>query len=157
MTNETNSAILACKKAGATEVVVADAHWASKNLLKDKLHSKYAELMPRDEQIAMLSGIKGCDIVIFLGYHGKAGGDNFLSHTISGEWIQKITVNDIEVSEGTLNAAVARDLGAKLVLVSGTDVGVEEIKEEVPSAHYVVATKSEGEWTGIPSCDPKAF
>ena len=56
-----------------------------------------------------------------------------------------------------MNAAVARDLGVKLVLASGTDAGVEEIKEEVPSAHYVVATKSDGEWTGIPSSDPKAF
>ena len=57
MTAETNTAILACKKAGATEVIISDAHWESKNLLKDKIHSKFAELVPRDEQIAMLSGI----------------------------------------------------------------------------------------------------
>ena len=94
----------------------------------------------REEAIMMLSGIKGCDLVIFLGYHGRAGGDNFLSHTTSGKWIKKITVNGIEVSEGTMNAAVARELGAKLVLVSGTDASVEEIHAEIPSAHYVIAT-----------------
>ena len=150
MTNETNVAILACKKAGAAEVFVADSHWASKNLLKDKLHTKFAEVVPRDESMMMLSGVKGCDVVIFLGYHGKAGGDNFLSHTLSGEWIAKVTVNDVEVSEGTLNAAVARELGAKLVLVSGTDAGVEEVIQDVPTVHSIVATKSDGEWTGIP-------
>ena len=151
MTNETNVAILACKKAGAEEVFIADSHWASKNLLQDKLHTKFAEVVPRDDSMMMLSGVKGCDVVIFLGYHGKAGGDNFLAHTLSGEWIEKVTVNDVEVSEGTLNAAVARDLGAKLVFVAGTDVGVEEVLEENPSVHSIVATKSDGEWSGIPA------
>ena len=97
-----------------------------------------------------VGGQSGGDVVIFLGYHGKAGGDNFLSHTLSGEWIAKVTVNDVEVSEGTLNAAVARELGAKLVLVSGTDAGVEEVIQDVPTVHSIVATKSDGEWTGIP-------
>ena len=154
MTAETNAAIKGCQEAGATEVVIADAHWLSKNLLQDKL---LAPVAPREEEVMMLSGIAGCDLVIFLGYHGKAGGNNFLSHTTSGAWISKVTVNDIEVSEGTLNAAVARELGTKLVFVSGTDAGVEEIRDEVPTAHYMVATTSEGRRKGIPTCDPDEY
>ena len=84
MTAETNAAIRGCKEAGATEVVVADAHWASQNLLRDKLEAPVAQ---REEEIMMLSGIEGCDLVVFIGYHGRAGGNNFLSHTVNGRWI----------------------------------------------------------------------
>ena len=122
-----------------------------------KTKVKGAKVAPRNEELAMLSGIQGCDVVVFVGYHGRAGGANFLAHTVSGKWIKKITVNDVEVSEGSLNAAVARKFGTKLVLFSGTDAGVEEMREEIPSVHYVTATESKDEWTGVPLHEPEDF
>ena len=77
MTDETNAAIKGAYEAGASKVIVADSHWVSKNLLKDEVN---APVVPRDAD-AMLSGCKGCDVTVFLGYHGMAGGDNFMSHT----------------------------------------------------------------------------
>ena len=75
----------------------------------------------------MLQGIRGCDVTIFLGYHGMAGGNNFMSHTNHEWFFKKVTINGTPVGEGHMNAAAARDLGTKLVLMSGTDAGVEEM------------------------------
>ena len=56
-----------------------------------------------------------------------------------------------------MNAAVARDLGTKLVLCSGTDAGIIEMEEKIPSVHYVVATISKGRELGMATQDPKIF
>ena len=56
-----------------------------------------------------------------------------------------------------MNAAAARDLGTKLVLYSGTDAGNEEMKQLIPSVHYVLATKSKGRELGEAVKDPKTF
>ena len=78
MTDETNAAIKGAYKAGASKVIVSDSHWVSANLLRDQCE---ADIVPRDLKLAMLAGVKGCDVTVFLGYHGMAGGDNFMSHT----------------------------------------------------------------------------
>jgi len=56
-----------------------------------------------------------------------------------------------------MNAAVARDLGTKLVLCSGTDAGNEEMRSLIPSVNYVLATKSKGRELGVPFKDPLTF
>ena len=56
-----------------------------------------------------------------------------------------------------MNAAVARDLGTKLVLCSGTDAGNDEMKRLIPGVHYVLATKSKGRELGVAVKDPKTF
>ena len=43
-----------------------------------------------------------------------------------------------------MNACVARAFGTKVVFISGTDAGVEEVKEEIPDIHSMVATISYG-------------
>jgi len=60
-------------KNGFTEVVVADSHGPMVNLLVDDL-PEYIELIrgtPRP--VSMVSGIEGCSVAVFLGYHAKFG------------------------------------------------------------------------------------
>ena len=85
MTDETNAAIKGAYQAGASKVIVSDSHWVSKNLLRNETE---ALIVPIEEEIAMLSGCKGCDVTVFLGYHGMAGGNNFMSHTNHEQYLR---------------------------------------------------------------------
>ncbi|NQV91358.1 M55 family metallopeptidase [Candidatus Woesearchaeota archaeon] len=127
LTKETNIAIEACFLSGAELVYVVDGHGSGHNILRDKLHPK-AEFLEKKE-LRMIEGIdKGVDFLILLGYHGRSLCHNsFTAHSYSSVLISKVKVNGVEVSEGELNAAVAKFLGIKTIFISGTDKGIEEL------------------------------
>src|SRR4030042_2911261 len=98
MTEETNAAIEGALDAGATEIIVRDAHSTARNILPDLLNPK-ARLI-RDwsgEFKSMVEGIdKSFSAVIFIGYHAKAGTeDAVLEHTMSSKNITDISINGI--------------------------------------------------------------
>jgi D-amino peptidase len=108
------------RKNGFDEVVVADSHGSMVNLLVDDLPD-YIELVrgyPRP--LSMVSGIEECDVAVFLGYHAKFGtARSSFDHTYSGGSINKVKVNDVEVSEFLLNAYVAGELSVPVIMVAG--------------------------------------
>lgn len=107
-------------KNGFNQIVIADSHGPMVNLLVDDL-PEYIELIrgyPRP--VSMVSGIEGCDVACFLGYHAKSGTRrSTLAHTYSGGNIQKLQVNGIEASEFLLNAYAAGELNVPVILVAG--------------------------------------
>jgi D-amino peptidase len=130
MTREVLAAIAGARAAGATEFVVADAHGNGENLL--------IELFPRDVTVVrswprpmgMMQGIDSTfHAAIFIGYHaGTTNPSGVRAHTFSSATLADVRLNGRSVPEGGLNAAVAGHFGVPVVMVSGDDAAVEEVR-----------------------------
>ncbi len=73
MTAEVNAAIAGAFDAGATRVVVNDAHGGHNNLLLDALDPRVTLLRGSLKPYGMMQGLDDSfDAVMFIGYHGKA-------------------------------------------------------------------------------------
>jgi D-amino peptidase len=80
--------------------------------------------------------------VIFIGYHAKAGNPGGLfAHTGSGV-VRDLQINGRSVGEGGMNAMLAAWYGVPVVLVSGDDVAVAEVREVATTAHAVVVKRA---------------
>ena len=70
MTREALAAIEAAKEAGATEIVVADAHGNGENLLIDQLPADVRVIRSWPRRLGMVAGIDdSVNAAIFIGYH----------------------------------------------------------------------------------------
>lgn len=121
MTMETNAAVEGALEAGATYILVRDAHGSGRNILPDLLHPA-AELI-RDWSggpLDMMEGIdKSFDAVIFIGYHARANTPNaVLDHTMTGS-IYKLTLNGKPMPEAGINAFIAGNFDVPVVMVAG--------------------------------------
>ncbi len=128
MTAEVNAAIDAAREAGATQFVVADSHGNGQNLLIERLPDDVTVVRSSPREFRMMGGIDDTfDGVIFLGYHAStANMDGVRAHTFSSANITGLTLNGIEMSEGSMNAAIAGHFGVPVIMVSGDDVAVAE-------------------------------
>ena len=73
MLAETNAAIAAAFDAGATEVVVNDAHGSHTNLRADLIDRRSTLITGRPKPMGMIEGLDASfDAVIFIGFHGHA-------------------------------------------------------------------------------------
>lgn len=125
MTAEVLAACDGALEAGATEIVIKDAHSSGRNLLIDRLPSQ-ARIV-RDwsgHPYSMMFGIDAdCAAAIYTGYHDAAGTDsNPLAHSFTGR-IMRLTINGEIASEFTVNATTAALLGVRSVFLSG-DAGI---------------------------------
>lgn len=129
-------------KNGFDEIVIADSHGPMVNLLVEDL-PEYVEIIrgyPRP--VCMVSGIEGCDVALFLGYHAKFGtAKSTFDHTYSGGSINKVEVNGVAVSEFLLNAYTAGDLDVPVILVAGEAKLLEDDVERYAPWAETVALK----------------
>jgi D-amino peptidase len=142
MTADANAAIAGACEAGATEVVVADAHDGMLNLIWEALDPR-AELIRgyENRRGAMIEGIdRSCDAVFFVGYHARAAdGRGVLSHTFTGpDTLWDVRLNDAPASEARFNAALAGQYGVPVALVTGDDVICEETRSWIPHVETAV-------------------
>ncbi|MGD8543961.1 MAG: M55 family metallopeptidase [Candidatus Bathyarchaeota archaeon] len=131
-------------KNGFDEVIIADSHGPMVNLLVDEL-PEYVEIVrgyPRP--ICMLSGIEGCDVALFLGYHAKSGtAKSTFDHTYSSGTINELKVNGVAVSEFLLNAYTAGELNVPIILVAGeAQLLKDDVKKHAPWAETVALKHS---------------
>ena len=131
-------------KNGCENVVIADSHGPMVSVLVDDL-PEYVEIIrgfPRP--VSMVSGVEGCDVALFLGYHAKFGTPkSSFDHTYSGGSINKVQVNGIVTSEFLLNAYVAGELNVPVVLVAGeAQLLQDDVKQYAPWAENVVLKHS---------------
>lgn len=125
MTAEVVAACTGALQAGATEIVIKDAHHTGRNLLVDSLPPE-ARII-RDwsgHPHSMMFGIDSdCAAAIYTGYHDAAGTDsNPLAHSFNGK-IMRLTINGMLASEFTVNALTAASLGVPSAFLSG-DSGI---------------------------------
>ena len=133
MTAEVNAAIQGAFDAGATRVVVNDAHGGHDNLIQDQLDPRATLLRGDLKPYGMMQGLDASfSAVVFIGYHAKAGQQGgFLAHTGSGRTAD-LRVNGVSVGEGGMNALYAAWYGVPVVFVAGDSMAVQEMRELVP-------------------------
>lgn len=123
MTNEVLAACEGARAAGATEIVIKDAHDSGRNILVERL--------PEDARIvrnwsghpdSMMFGLDDSfDAAIYTGYHSKAGEEgNPLAHT-SNDKISRLILNGEVISEFTYNALCAGLYGVPSVFMAGDE------------------------------------
>ncbi len=130
MTAEVNAAIEAAIDAGATEIVVSDSHGNAQNLLLDKLPKDILLVRGFPRPLVMMQGIdETFDGVIFIGYHASTTNpEGVRAHTMSSARLADIRINGVSMTEGAFNAAIAGQFGVPVIMVSGDDAAVNEVK-----------------------------
>ena len=146
MTAEVCAACEGALAAGATEIVIQDAHDGADNLI--------ASLLPKEAQLIRgwsggpMSMMQELDetfgAAMMIGYHGRSqGGASPLEHTYTGRATQ-IRLNGQPVAEFTINAYAAAHVGVPCVLVTG-DAGVcAEAETLIPSIAAVPVKRGIG-------------
>ncbi len=128
MTAEVNAAIEAAFAAGATEIVISDSHGNGQNLLIEKLPKNVTLIRSWPRPLMMMQGIdETFDGAIFIGYHtGTHNAEGVRAHTISSARLAEVRINNLPVSEGAINAAIAGQFNVPVIMVSGDDAVVKE-------------------------------
>lgn len=122
MTAEVSAACKGALAAGATEIVVQDAHATARNISARDLPDGVKLIRGwAGNPKAMVQELDSTyDAVMFIGYHSRAGSSgNPLSHTMRGSYIDYLKINQYYASEFLLHAIYAATLGVPVVLVSG--------------------------------------
>ncbi len=143
MVRETAAACEGALAAGATEILVKDAHGGANNLIAAEL--------PRPTQLVRgWSGHPLCmiqeldasfDCVLFVGYHARAGaGGNPLSHTLSSSKLHRIFLNEQPASEFLIHYYAAAMMDVPVVLLTGDEIICSEVYDTDPNI-YTVAVK----------------
>ena len=133
MRADLDAALEGCFSAGATSVVVCDAHAAGHNLRVTGLPDHVALVGSSPWSLDMMSGLdESFDAALFVGYHARAGtAAAVLEHTLFYK-VFAITMAGMEIGEFGLNAMLAGHFGVPCAFVSGDDKAVAEARALVP-------------------------
>lgn len=133
MTAEVNAAIAGAFDAGASEVVVNDAHGSHTNLIQDELDPRVTLIRGDLKPYGMMQGLDSSfAAVVFVGFHGKAGSlGGFAAHTGSGR-VADLRVNGVSLGEGGMNALYAAWYGVPVAFISGDSLAVDQMREVTP-------------------------
>ncbi len=134
MTADVNAAIAGAAAAGATEILIADGHWNSSNVLLDELDPRAGLNTGTPTRLSMVQGIDtNVDAAIFLGYHARAGSLHaVLDHTWSSVRVANLWLNGRITGEFGLNGAVCGEAGIPVIMVSGDQTVCAEAREWAP-------------------------
>lgn len=151
MTAEANAACRGACAAGATQVIVKDAHWTGRNIDPHGLQA------PEGCDLRLIRGWSGhpfamvqdldasFDAVAFVGYHAAAGGGgNPLAHTISGRRFARIELNGRTASEYHLYGLAAGSVGVPIVFLSGDATVCAEARTDSSSVVTVAVQDGHG-------------
>ncbi|WP_190142296.1 M55 family metallopeptidase [Streptomyces glebosus] len=128
MTEDVNAAIRGALSAGATRVLVNDAHSAMRNLFADQLHPEAELVRGKPKRMGMLEGLDGAfDAVMCIGYHARAGALGVLSHSYMGHEIEDMWLDDRPMGEIGFAQATAAAMGVPVVTLSGDDAACDEM------------------------------
>jgi len=143
MTEDVNAAIRGALAAGATEILVNDAHGPMRNILPDKLHAAARLVRGRPKPMGMLEGLDSTfDAALCVGYHARAGTLGVLSHSFMGHEIEDMWLDDRPTGEIGLTHAAAAALGVPVVVLTGDDAACAEAADWDPSVRTVTVKKA---------------
>ena|SRR5688572_5820909 len=133
MTREALAAVEAAKAAGATEIVVADSHGNGQNLLIDQFPADIKMIRSWPRRLGMVAGMDDTvDAAIFIGYHaGTNNAAGVRAHTFSSANLTRVALNGTNVTEGSWNAAIAGHFNVPVVMISGDDAAIAEVRKAV--------------------------
>ncbi len=122
MMGEVNAAVDGALTAGATDILVNDAHGTKRNLIIEDLNPAATLLSGEWKMYSMMSGLDSSfAAVFFIGYHARVGSAQAsIDHTFYEPGIvQGVWLNGIEVGEYGLNGALAGYFGVPVALMTG--------------------------------------
>jgi D-amino peptidase len=135
LTSDVNAAVAGFAAAGATEILVNEAHADQRNLLLDRLDPRATLLIGSHKPLGMMEGIdRNPDAVAFVGYHTGAGQPGVLAHTYLPNTITEVRIDGRPASEGRMNALLAREYAVPVVLVTGDDLCCQDARDWAPDA-----------------------
>jgi D-amino peptidase len=128
MAEDVNAAVRGALTAGASTVLVNDAHGPMRNLLPEALHPAVRLVRGKPKQMGMLEGLTGeYDAALCVGYHSRAGVLGVLSHSFMGHEIEDMWLDGRPVGEIGLAHATAAALGVPVVALTGDDTACAEM------------------------------
>jgi D-amino peptidase len=144
LTDEVNAAIDGAVEAGASHILVNDAHRTMYNLRPADLHHHASYLSGRHKPLYMMEGLDATfDAVFMVAYHGGIGSERaILSHTYNPNAVWEARLNGVAVGESALNALVALHHRVPVVLITGDDATAEEAQRFLPELEAVVVKRS---------------
>ena len=144
LVGEVNAAIAGCLAAGATRILVNDAHSVMRNLPPSSLEGQAGYLSGRFKPWYMMQGLDSSyDACVFLGYHAAMPSPGVLSHTYNPRAIANVRLNGTVTGEAGLNALVAQHFGVPVAVITGDQfvgpeaepfcpgIAVAEVKESL--------------------------
>lgn len=141
MANDINAATDGAFRAGATQVMVNDAHNAGNNLLIDQLDERIDLISGSIRPLGMAEGCQlGHDAALLIGYHRRKGGKGVISHSYSYSTMVEMRINGRLASEHDLIGLCIGAHGIPVVFLSGDNLVVEDAKESQLGI-YTVETK----------------
>jgi D-amino peptidase len=146
MTAETLAAVNAARAAGATEIVVSDSHGNGENLLIEEFSAGVRIVRSWPRHLEMMAGIdKTFDAAIFIGYHASTNNlRGVRAHTFSSARLTRVALNGTVVTEGAFNAAIAGHFGVPVVMMSGDDAAIAEVRSLVGNIEAAETKKTLG-------------
>jgi len=149
MTAEVRAACEGALAAGATEILVRDAHGSARNIIHSEL-PREARLVRcwSGAPLMMMDGLeRGFAAAMYVGYHSRAGSpESPMSHTMSVT-LSEFRVNGRPVSEFELNAWAAASLKVPSVYISGDKGACAQARRLLPHIGYTEILEGLGEAT----------
>ncbi|MEU8690185.1 M55 family metallopeptidase [Streptomyces sp. NPDC048665] len=138
MAEDVNAAVRGAVAAGATDILVNDAHGPMRNILPEDLDPAARLIRGKPKQMSMLEGLTPeHDAMVCVGYHARAGALGVLSHSFMGHEIEDIWLDGRPVGEIGLAHATAAALGVPTVVLTGDDRACAETAEWDPEVTTV--------------------
>jgi D-amino peptidase len=127
MTEDVNAAVRGAYAAGASLVLVNDAHGPMRNLLPDLLDPRALLIKGRPKPMGMIEGLTAeYDAVVCVGFHSRAGVLGVLSHSFMGHEIEDIWLDDRATGEIGMLHAAAGALGVPVAALTGDNTACAE-------------------------------
>ncbi|WP_027480917.1 M55 family metallopeptidase, partial [Deinococcus pimensis] len=129
---------------GADEVIVADSHWGMRNLVPDLLPARTRLVSGNERPLGMMQGAdeEGVAAVFLTGTHARSGSPRaVLAHTWNGH-VHDLRLDGVSTGEYGLNAWVGAHFGVRAALVTGDDVAVAQVREELGEQVVGVSVKT---------------
>ena len=151
LTHDVNAAVRGARSAGATTVVVKDAHHMCKNLLIDELepgtHLISGIGSGRD---GMMTGVDSSfDAAILVGYHATAGtAGGVLEHALTGG-LHRFWINGQIAGEIACSAGVAGAYGMPLVAIASDQAGCAEAAAAIAGISTYATKEGIGKTTAL--------
>ena len=146
MTADALAAIDGAREAGATQFVVADSHGNMQNLLIERFGADVTIIRGGNRPLSMMHGIDSTfAAVMFVGYHSATTNPQGVrAHTLSSATFAGVYLNGRPMSESSINAALAGAAGVPVVMVSGDDAAVGEVRTLLGDVEGAVVKQSIG-------------
>ena len=146
MTADVNAAVRGACDAGADEIIVADGHWNGSNILVEELDRRARLNSGSPSPYSMMEGIdESVDAVFFIGYHARNGSaEAILDHTWSSKTVANVWLNDLLTGEYGLNAALAGQFGAAVIMASGDQTACRQMSELLGNVETAVVKQASG-------------